>query len=79
MTKQRTHGRVLIDLLRSTNGGPVSTEIIRGVLWPERCIEPVDWVDSVRHLAYTTRRRHGTVIKMITRTGFVGYQLVDAV
>lgn len=71
---KRTHSRILIDLLRSTNGGPVASDIIRGVLWAKDA-EPEDWVESVRHLAYVTNQRYGTPIKMVTRRDFVGFQI----
>lgn len=75
MTKHRTNAHILVDLLRATNGGPVSLEIIRGVMWRDLDREPEDWVASIRYLACEARRRFMVRIDAVSCLGFIGYRI----
>lgn len=75
MSNHNRRGQILIDLLKLANGGPVSVEIIRGVVWPDASVEPEDWIETLRHLVYTAGPRLGVPISAVTRFGFVGYRV----
>lgn len=77
MSNRRTHKQIILQLLRSTNGGPVSINIIRGMLWRSIEEEPDDWVYAVGHEVCLVRTTLHIGIKHIKCFGFTGYQLTE--
>lgn len=71
----RSQPRVIVDLLRATNGGVVSVELIKAVLWCRWYPAPDDWVRAVASLIRTTRSRLGVQIEQVKYAQFTGYRL----
>lgn len=64
---------VILGLLRATNGGAVTDELIAAVLWVDRLEY---WKDNIASLVRKLRRR-GAVIRRECTRGVVSYQLMS--
>ncbi len=71
----RSQSRVIVDLLGSTNGGPVSVELIKAVLWSGWIPAPPRATRAVHNLIRTARHSLGVRIEQVKYAQFVGYRL----
>lgn len=76
----RSQPKVIVDVLRSTNGGVVSIDLLGAVLWCDPFYgKPECWQETVKSLIRTARSRLGVKIECVDRTSFVGFRLAGEV
>lgn len=71
----RSQPQIIVDLLRSTNGGAVSIDLIKAVLWSRWYPAPDNWAGAIDSLMRTVRFRSGAQIERVKDRQFVGFRI----